>query len=392
MIDLAILFAGVGLIIILGFLGNYFFRKTKIPDVIWLILLGLILGPILNVIGPSLLVQYITYFAALALMIILFESGLNTKLCVLIKESPRSLVLAVSCILLSMFVVTWIMQYLFNWPLLYGLLLGAIIGGSSSAIVNSVTNELNIDERVKTILNLESTMSDVLCIVLSIALIQAIVLGDTSITLTLNKIFGSFSIGAMVGLITGIVWLMILKKIKGKPFEYMLTLAILFILYAFIEKIMGSAAIGALAFGIVLGNAKDISRILRTREKLVIDRMIRKFHLEITFLIRTFFFVYLGLIVSVTNYLFMLVGVIITIALFFIRILAVEISTLVSNFTSFDKKFMSVIMPRGLAATVLLQFIFSSNLSYVDMFTDLIFVVIVSSIAICSTGLLTIKK
>jgi len=392
MTNISYIFAGVGFIIILGFLAHLFFKKTKIPDVIWLLFLGLLIGPVFRTVDSSIFLVYSPYFAALAVMIILFEGGLSTDLYTLIKESPLSLALSLTGIVLSMFVVTPIMYYIFKWPVIYGLILGAMIGGSSSAIVISITEGMKLNPNIKTVLNLESTITDVLSFVFVIALIRTVTMENSSISLALHDVFSNFSIGAFVGLIVGIVWLTVLRKIRRKPFEYMLTLAILFILYAFIEAIKGSGAIGALTFGIVIGNAKDISRILRTKEKLIIDTMFKKFHMEITFLVRSFFFVYLGLLVSIKNIWLLLVGIIITLFMFFTRIIAVRMSTMTSKIKNYEKKIMSIMMPRGLAAAVLSQFPVTYGLRYTDVFTNIAFIVIVCSIFICTLGMVIIKK
>ena len=48
-----ILFAAIGLIILLGFVGSYFFKRTMVPDIIWLLMLGVMLGPMFNVVDSS---------------------------------------------------------------------------------------------------------------------------------------------------------------------------------------------------------------------------------------------------------------------------------------------------------------------------------------------------
>lgn len=50
-IGLDTILAAVGIIILLGFLSDLIFTKTSIPDVIWLILIGLLIGPIFHFIS-----------------------------------------------------------------------------------------------------------------------------------------------------------------------------------------------------------------------------------------------------------------------------------------------------------------------------------------------------
>ncbi|MCP8307120.1 MAG: cation:proton antiporter [archaeon] len=88
--DVAQVFILVGIIVIIGFLGSYLFRKTGIPDVIILILLGALVGPVLNLVERSVLISVAPIFAALAITVILFDGGLNLNLYLVLKESPRA--------------------------------------------------------------------------------------------------------------------------------------------------------------------------------------------------------------------------------------------------------------------------------------------------------------
>jgi len=59
-----------------------------------------------------------------------------------------------------------------------------------------------------------------------------------------------------------------------------------------VEWIKESGAIAVLAFGLILGNGAEISRMFRVEEVLEIDKLIKEFETGITFFVRTFFFVY----------------------------------------------------------------------------------------------------
>jgi len=90
-------------IILIGFLGNIFFEKTGLPDALWLILFGVLIGPIFSLVNRETLSQNITIFAPLALIIIMFDSGLNSDLIKLVKQSSRAILLTLSAFVLSVF-------------------------------------------------------------------------------------------------------------------------------------------------------------------------------------------------------------------------------------------------------------------------------------------------
>ncbi len=387
-----IAFAAVALVILLGFAGNFFFQKTMIPDIIWLVLLGIFLGPVFNVIDPSMFAAAIPFFTSLAIMIILFEGGLNTNIFMLIRESPRSILLATMTILLSMAAAGFFMMYAFEWPLLNGVLLGAILGGSSSPIIFSITSKVKADEKVKTLLNIESTLTDALCIILAIVVAELIVYGTYVPTEIANRILGSFSIGAILGFATGIVAIFLLTTFKRKPFEYMLTLALLLLLYSFTESVGGSGAIAALIFGVVIANPLNISKMLKIRRKIIIDKNVQRFHREVAFLIRTFFFVYLGVLLTVGSLNIIIFGIILTVALLVMRFLAVYASTIKAGIFSAEKKLMSALIPRGLAAAVLTQIPLNYGIANAETYTDLIIIVIITSIVITTVGVAFLRR
>ena len=57
--------------IFLGVAGEAFFRRTGVPDVAFLMILGVIIGPVLGIIKPEAVIEIVPYFAALALIIIM---------------------------------------------------------------------------------------------------------------------------------------------------------------------------------------------------------------------------------------------------------------------------------------------------------------------------------
>src|SRR3989304_8173146 len=99
-------FVVAGTIVVLGYLGEEFFKRTSIPDPILLLLFGVLLGPVFNVFSHEQLISITPYFAALALIIILFDGGLNLNIREAMKNSPRALVLAISGWILNVLVTT----------------------------------------------------------------------------------------------------------------------------------------------------------------------------------------------------------------------------------------------------------------------------------------------
>ena len=79
-----------GVTIFLGVAGESFFKRTGIPDIAFLMVLGVIIGPVLGIIQADVVLEIVPYFAALALIIIMFDGGLNLDIKHIMKTAHFS--------------------------------------------------------------------------------------------------------------------------------------------------------------------------------------------------------------------------------------------------------------------------------------------------------------
>jgi len=402
-------------IIIVGFICNYIFEKTGFPDMLLLIILGMILGPIMRLIDPSFdvgsLMGLAPYLAALAIIFILFDGGIKMNIYQIFSESPRAVLLATLGFTLSALTITLLMIYIAKLPPLYALLFGTINGGSSSIAVISLAQRIKVSEKTSIILSLESAMTDVLCIVVSLAVLGMIAGGNHTGYVDVGRMIASrFSVGAVLGVLFGVAWLAVLRKAIKLPYAYMLTVGILLFSYAFSEYLGGSGALTCLLFGIVLGNEREINRILkRERPSLItVDEGLKRFEAEIAFLIRSFFFVFLGLIATLPNpnggatswNVLVFYGVIISLLLLLVRYLAVTAATVKSEIRA-ERTIMWVVLARGLAAAVLSTFpaqeqykpYFDGKLPGISgWYINIALIIILITAVICTLGIFLISR
>jgi potassium/hydrogen antiporter len=392
-----------GLIIIIGFLANYFFDKTGIPDMLILIFLGAIFGPVFGVFDPTAIKSFAPVIAALALAYILFDGGMGLNMRRVISSSPKAILLALLGFTFSMMGVALFTILVFNVPVTYGLLFGSIFGGSSSVAVISLTSKIKISEKSSTVLILESAITDILCIVISLAIIDVIVTGQANLVAVGAGIAGKFLIGAGIGLIFGFAWLFALKKVVSLPFSYILTLGMVILGYAVSEALGGSGALSALLFGLILGNEhellKMISQLLRQngigdpngKLELAVSQGLKRFEAEIAFLIRTFFFVFLGIIASISTLTLLLSGIVLSFILLATRFGAVWITTAKTSMTK-ERTIMTTVLTRGLAAAVLATLPAQFGLPYSDLFVNIAVVIIVTTAIFATIGSIVISR
>jgi len=241
-------------------------------------------------------------------------------------------------------------------------------------------------------LSLESAVTDALCVVSAIAVLQLIVAttqGGAGIEASLfaHNILSAFSIGAVIGIACGIGWLYVSRAIKKVPSTHRLDLAVVFMIYGFVELVAGSGAISALFFGIVLGNGDAIAKIIRTRKKLEISNETIAFQSEVTFFVRTFFFVFLGMLVGVDDSKMLIIGIFLGVILVAARVVPTYISSYNTDITQDEQRFILMMAPRGLAAAVLAQLPIFYNIPNAEIFSDLVFVIILVSILITIIGI-----
>ena len=199
-----LIFILTGVIVSLGYIGNFLFNRKGIPDNLILILFGIALGPGLHLIDPTGFTNIAPIFSNLALFIILFDGGMSLNLYKVLDESPKAMVLGVVNVLLSMAVTATFTILVLGWDLLNGLLLGTIVGGTSSSIVLSLTRKMDVPERINTLLSLESVFTDAIVIVLGITFLDLIVSAKSMVLSEVAKsIASAFSIGVVFGLICG---------------------------------------------------------------------------------------------------------------------------------------------------------------------------------------------
>ncbi len=349
--------------LLLSYVSGLFYKKTKIPDIIWALGFGIILGPLLGYFKKDLFISISPLMSTVALNVILFDAGINVNISLLLKGVLKSTVLSLTMLLTVMTVVgiTLSVALPSQFTLLQGMLLGAMIGGTSTIAVFGILGGLEQViphiESTRVILMFESVISDPLCIIASITLIKMIMMPDFSIVSTVASIAEIFVVATFFGVSVGLLWSRALHAINGKSFTYILTLAILFPTYIIAEKTVGegAGAIAALLFGLTIANHSWVLNQLHLSRHLEIDKeRLRTFHEEISFFMKSFFFVYIGLIISLSvNYLAIGLGIFALIQ--FLRYGMVSAVGRVMHFSIQEKVLTRIIFPMGLPAFVMSQ-------------------------------------
>jgi cell volume regulation protein A len=379
----------IGILLIIGFLSDYLFRKTRFPDILILIALGYLIGPVLHIINTSEIAQASQIIASLALVVILFNGGLSLEFAKVLSTAPRALILVFVGLVLSIGATAAFTYYVIGWSLGDSLLLGAILGGNSPSIVMPLINRTKVPGEVSSLLSLESAFNGALVIVIALVILEVITTGQTgnAAFAIVEKITLQVFLGGLIGVIAGVVWLWVLTLLEGETYDDILTLALVFLLYFAVESIGGSGVIFVVTFGLMLGNSIQVARFLGIKRTVVIHEVMKKFHSQMSFLIKTFFFVYLGLMITFTQQGAILAGVAISFILLFVRYIAVLLSA-VGNKTLFRYKgLLTTMLPRGLSAAVVAEVVVASGVPNASSYPGIIMIVIVATVIVAAIGI-----
>lgn len=394
--DAAVTVLFLGLLIFIGNILSRFFAVTKIPDVLFLIAIGIVIGPALNLITPDAFGVVGPLFTQVTLAIILFEGGLHITLETLKKSINGTVAITIVNFVIITALCIVIMHYLAGFTVFESCLLGAILGGTSSAVVIPFTNYLNIRSDTKAILALESAMSDVLCIVVLLGFIDVFKAGELNIGHLIGNVLASFLIAILIGVIAGVWWSSVYHRLASIK-SIFITPAFVFIIFGLVSLLGFSGAIAALALGVTLGNltffkAENILPFLGNNVTQVeLSPIETEFFSQLVSLLKTFFFIYIGISIHFTYIEIFYMGAALTIAFYFARILIVWL-TIPRTIPKSDATIIAVMEPKGLAAAVLAALPLQAGIAIGQAIQDIVFIVIFQSILICSVMVFLLER
>ena len=261
------IFGIVGALLIVGFLTDFLFRKTGFPDILILLALGYVIGPVYHIVDPSVLAPAAQLIASLALVVITFNGGIGFDISKVLSSTPRAILLVLLGVAISIAVISIPAFFLFQWHLLDSILLGTVVGGTSSAIVIGLVSRAKVSPNITSLLSLESVLNSPIVIVIALIVLQAISAGEAGVDLSsIGQAIGTrIAIGLGIGIAAGLFWLWMLILMQKEEYNDVLNLAIVFLLYFVVEYFNGSGVIFALVFGLILGTASPCANLNSSR-------------------------------------------------------------------------------------------------------------------------------
>lgn len=392
---ISIAIIAIGVIIFASHFFSGVFNKTKIPDTLWLFCIGLIAGPMLGLITPASFGAVGNLFTAITLVVILFESGLSLQIHSLKDSWKGTFRLTLFNFLATVSIISILVLLFTDLDFIRSLILGSILGGTSSAVVVGLTRQLKLTKNSASILVVESALSDIFTLAIPIALITTYNSGEFNLGSIGLQMLASLVVAFLLGSLGAFAWSILLNKIRTIENTHFTTAAFVFIIYGIVEILGFSGPIAALAFGIILGNIDQmkvpvIDKFL-SHQPVSLNQAEKNFFSELVFLLRTFFFIYIGVSINLSDQTLLIKGLAVTLILFLIRIPVVKLSVN-KDIPKRDVSFMSVMIPKGLGAAVLASLPLQQGIPGGEMIQTITFSVILFTTLITTIMVFLIEK
>lgn len=371
-ITLANFFGLLGGLLVLAYLANRFSHRTRVPDVVVLLLCGIVLGPTLHWINPDRFPEMTRGVGTLALILILFGAGLELDLRRARRQFPAGTLLAVLSYALTMEGVHLFCMHVLKMDRMASLLAGAALGCLSGSIVLPVLEQMELRPELKTTLVIEASFGDGLG-ALVVGVLLSLLEGGITHNASGGTILGGmviqfifrFALGFVIAVVAGFLWARLLPWISNRKFWQVLTFAAVLIVYSSTDAAGGSALFAVMVFGATLASLLGPERFLRELEFNATRELefsatdessqIHSFHSELAFLVRSFFFVLLGAMIQfrgLREQLMPSLGIVAVMLL--ARFVSVQASRIVWRGASGrEREVATLLIPRGLITAVL---------------------------------------
>lgn len=272
--------------------------RFGIPTLLLFLLVGMLFG------SDGLGLQFNSaedaqFIGMMALSIILFTGGMETKFTDIKPVLKEGIVLSTVGVLLTTLLTGLFIFYISGWnstnielTFMVSLLLAATMSSTDSASVFSLlrSQKMNLKENLRPMLELESGSNDPMAYMLTIVLIQVISSGSSlSIGLLIKDLLVQFLIGGALGYSMGrfMSWLINKLGLSNSSLYSILLLSMVFITFTTTDMLKGNGYLAVYIAGVVVGNMKLSYR-----------KEINTFMNGLTWLFQIIMFITLGLLVN----------------------------------------------------------------------------------------------
>jgi len=240
-------------LLVIAVITTKFSSRLGVPSLVFFVAVGMVLSQFIYYDNT----QLTQLFGILALIIILFEGGLQTKWTNMKKVIAPSAVLATFGVLITTVVIGVLAKYILGLSWLEGILFGAIVGSTDAAAVFAVLGNKNIKSKLTSTLEAESGTNDPMAIFLTVSLIALIQEPNTSLLSLVLNFFWQMGLGLVMGIVFGKISVWIINKINldSSGLYPVLSMAMAILTYSSTAMLQGSGLLAVYVMAVLVGNS-----------------------------------------------------------------------------------------------------------------------------------------
>ncbi|WP_088006124.1 potassium/proton antiporter [Indiicoccus explosivorum] len=363
-----------GLFLLIGVFMTTVSARFGVPSLVLFLIVGMVLGSDISGLIYFTDAEAAQLVGIFALVVILFEGGLQSKWRIIRPVMGTSLVLATLGVILTTAIVAIASFYVLDISWLEAFLLGSIVGSTDAAAVFSVLTGQNISSRLSATLEAESGTNDPMAMFLTIAFIQLIQIPDASFLNLIGAFFVQMGVGILVGVVLGWFASYTINKIRLDASGLYAVLAAGFAVFIYsVTAVLGGSGLLAVYLAALVIGTRDLTH----------SHSIISFHEGLAWLMQIIMFVILGLLVfpsELANWELIWKGLVLSFVLLFIaRPIAVFVSMLFFDYSLKERLFVSWAGLRGAVPIVLATFPMLAGLENGFLFFNIVFFIVLTS-------------
>ena len=377
----------LAIIMVIGILCTIFSEKIKMPNVLLLVIAGIIIGhidyygnPLINF-SPL----FLTCIGILALVMIIFDSSSRLKLREFDTFSMKALNLAGVFLLLNLIFLTTSVYFIFNIKNVFlAMMFAALMSGTAPDIVLIMLK--NTKNRVVELLKIESILNTPLIVLIPFIILDLFNdygegLFFSKFMETMGPFLQQFVTGIGAGILVGIV---VFKIMRTKYSENLSPLALItaaLITYILAENLKGNGVLAVTTLGLFFGN-------VYVREKETLHEFSYLFANSLEIIV----FILVGIIIKIPiDILFFAKSMLLFMIYLVIRYISVQICFSKLNYSFKEKLFMTLNVSKGIAVAVVVFILATYEIPGMEPLLNLILAFIIYSI-ILSTVVVKVSK
>jgi len=348
------------------------------PLLLLFLAIGLLAGT--DGLGIEFTNNYLAYIlGSIALAVILFDSGFGTPAQAFKLAAVPSLTLASVGVLMTAALIGVAAMWLLNFTWLEGLLLGSIVASTDAAAVFFLLRigGINIRDKVRSTLEVESGTNDPMAIFLTIALVEILASGERyhGINIGMLAMFvQQMGLGVILGLLGGMMISLIVSHLEtDRGLTPIFVLALALLVFSATGAVGGSGFLAVYVAGIYAGN-----------RKLQGYASIKRFQDGMTWLAQIIMFLVLGLLATPSQFPAIAIpAVLLALFLIFIaRPLAIWLSLLPFDYTQQEIGFVAWVGLRGAVSILLAIMPILGGLENGQIYFNCAFIIVLVSLLV----------